>query len=175
MELEYWHQHFKKHNEALKAIIKGDPWVFLCGSVTIEYIAKSCYKKNCYTKFVKEYMSKVDERYINFKYKNGKTDLPDQMYYVLRNGLVHAFTMKPLNEKQQHKGRTNSIVLSHNHPHLTPDITGPTRDSCVFEASQFISDIGRAIDLVFEEAKTNKQLQIKMKNRFAKFPPVNAF
>ena len=69
-------------------------------------------------------MSKVDHRYVDFKFKNGKSDLPDQMYYVLRNGLVHTFTLKFNNNGN---GRTNSIV-SHVDLHLTYT-TDSARDS----------------------------------------------
>ncbi len=175
MEFSDWHAYFKNHNEALKSIVgKGDPWVFLCGSVTIEYLAKICFNKvEIYVKFIKQYMSKVDHRYVDFKFKNGKSDLPDQMYYVLRNGLVHTFTLKPLNNNGN--GRTNSIVLSHVDLHLTCDTTDSNRDSCVFNAKQFINDLGKAIDFVFEKVKSDLDLQKKMENHFSKYPPVTAF
>jgi hypothetical protein len=37
--------------------------------------------------FVRKFLP---EKYRTFPYKNGKTDLPEQMEYVLRNGLVHS-------------------------------------------------------------------------------------
>lgn len=75
----------------------GDVWVFLMCSVFIEYLVKlvsgkEATNKGDYKHFIGTYLSLIDPRYKNFKYSNGKTDLPDQMYHVLRCGIVHGFS-----------------------------------------------------------------------------------
>lgn len=75
----------------------GDVWVFLMCSVFIEYLVKlvsgkEATNKDDYKHFIGTYLSLIDPRYKNFKYSNGKTDLPDQMYHVLRCGIVHGFS-----------------------------------------------------------------------------------
>lgn len=49
------------------------------------------YRHN-YSGFVRKFLP---EKYRTFPYKNGKTDLPEQMEYVLRNGLVYNFSLVP--------------------------------------------------------------------------------
>src|SRR5689334_12604309 len=73
------------------------PWCFLCLSALIDYLSIAAYpnkkkQRDRYVAFIENFFP---AKYKNFKYKNGQTDLPDQMYYVLRNGLVHSFSLVP--------------------------------------------------------------------------------
>jgi hypothetical protein len=58
----------------------------------VEYISNISGYGGNYINFVSTYFP---EEYRDFSYKDGKKDLPDQMYSLLRNGLVHNFSFLP--------------------------------------------------------------------------------
>lgn len=165
------HQYLRKHCQALfKTAEQGDPWVFLCASVYIEYLAKMTINDNeSYVAFIKKFLSQIDTRYSYFKYKSEKNDLPEQMFYILRNGLVHSFTLKP---NKENDGRINSILLSHNDPHFQHR-TDKGLDGCVFNAYNFVSDLCKVTDLIFELSKTDKGLFETINAYWKKHPPLD--
>lgn len=170
IDLEYWRKYLIAHNNSLKRFAEfGDPWVFICASCLIEYLAKMTIgEKDSYAAFITEYLSKVDGRYSNFKYNTPGSKLPTEMFYVLRNGLVHSFTMKP---NQENKGRVNSILLSHKDVHFTHR-TDSGFDACIFNAHQFVGDIGKVIDFVFDMAGKDEVLRKRIELRITEYPPL---
>ena len=98
----------------------GTPWVFLCSSAVIEYFSRLAAGKNDgaegFKRFVKAYMPPA---YLTFKYRSGLADLPEQLYHVLRCGIVHSFSLIPDTKAKSSGGRNRSIVLSHHEPHLS--------------------------------------------------------
>jgi hypothetical protein len=165
MEKEY--EHIRNHCLALYKIEpNGDPWVFVCASVMIDFLRGMTGCKN-YSDFVNDWLSKINPLYRDFKYLNEHTKLAEQMYFILRNGLVHSFTLKP-NRKE---GKTNSILLSHNAPHLKA-YTLKGYDSCIFNARVFIEDIVMVVDLLFEQVKSDEKLRKSITDYFNTNPPI---
>jgi len=68
------------------------PFPFLCAASMIDNLVNITGYRNNYSGFVRKFFP---EEYKEFTYKNKKTDLPEQMEYVLRNGLVHNFSLVP--------------------------------------------------------------------------------
>src|SRR5262249_5273065 len=98
----------------------GTPWVFLCGSAFIEYLSKLADGKDGgaagFKRLINTYML---AGYRTFKYKSGVAGLPEQLYHVLRCGIVHSFSLIPNRHTKRKGGRDRSVVLSHDEPHLT--------------------------------------------------------
>lgn len=142
---------------------KKDPWVFLCSSAFLEYTMKIVEGKDRGVSGYKDLITKYNyfpDKYKTFVYRCGKQDLPEQMYSILRCGLVHSFSLKPI--KPGPHGRLNSISLCHkceadtkNLHHLQNyyGINGDV-DSALFVAEDFVCDIRNAINSIFVCAKT---------------------
>ena len=102
----------------------SDVWIFVGATTMIEYLAalkkgESAGPKD-FIEFVRGYMPE----YVQFKYKRKhrlsktgvgekpriltKADLPEQMYYILRCGLVHGFSLVP-GPKEQKKRRSTAF------------------------------------------------------------------
>lgn len=164
MEQEY--KYLKDHCLALfKIATHGDPWVFVCASAMIEYLQKMT-GEGKYADFILNYLSKIDSRYKDFKYANGDQNLPEQMYFVLRNGLVHSFTLKP---NKINSGKMNSILLSHDAPHFSIR-TDNGLDACILNGYTLVDDLCKVIDLIYEMAKTNVVLRASI-NDYWKLNP----
>jgi hypothetical protein len=73
----------------------GSPWVFLCGSAVIEYLSKLAYGAGGRANFIKFIKAYMPIPYHEFRYASKSSDLPEQMYYVLRCGIVHSFSLIP--------------------------------------------------------------------------------
>src|SRR5213594_1781122 len=111
--------YFRNRVDELRSLAqRGDPWVFLCASSFLEYLAKIELGKTTsatdYKDFLKNYLFKVCPAYAGFQYHSGSQDLADQMYHVLRCGIVHSFSLfaDPA-AKRKHGGRDRSILLAH--------------------------------------------------------------
>lgn len=168
--MEDEHKYLKRHCEALETTAnQSDPWVFLCASAYIEFLSKMVMTGNDkYSDFVKSYLTRINPLYTNFTYRNGKQDLPSQMWFVLRNGLIHSFTLKP---NKENAGRENSILLTHNTTHLT---LHDKIDGCQLNAYQFIKDLIAVTDLIFEDAKKDNELESRIKKYWIINPPLGA-
>ena len=147
------------------------PWIFLCGSSFIEYLGKLT--GNDFISFIKKYLSEVNKLYKEFKYLNGRQDLPKQMYYILRNGIIHRFSLFPI---KSNTGRRRSIVLAHKSSgkkHLHNYHSNKIDDACIFIAEEFINDIKKAIQLIFSNAQTNKNLMKQIIKHYTIYPPIS--
>ena len=89
------------------------------------------------------------------------------MCYVLRNGLVHSFTLKP----NRPEGRTNSILLSHNAPHFFHRIESGF-DTCIFNAFTLTDDLCKCIDMIYELTKKDNNLQKTINAFWNDYPPI---
>ena len=74
------------------ARMEHTPFPFLCAATMVEFISNLSGHGNSYDSFVCTYLP---EQYRNFEYRAGEKDLPKQMSYLLRNGLVHNFSLVP--------------------------------------------------------------------------------
>ncbi len=144
----------------------GDPWVFVCASIMIEYLQKMV-GSSLYSDFVNKWLSRINPIYRDFKYINAETKLAEQMFFVLRNGLVHSFTLKP----NRAEGKINSILLSHKDPHLIA-FNQNGFDSCILNAKEFLDDLVKVIDLIFSQAETDDKLKESINSFFKENPPI---
>jgi hypothetical protein len=156
-DLTYARQYFLDRAQELIAVA-GTPWAFAGAACLIEYMAKM--KKGGATDqfdfidFIRDEMPD----YGNFAYSNpnrrkqrGNTfdsttqDLPEQMYYILRCGLLHRFSVVPSITERNNGGRDRSIVMIHrsnaSQTHLSKYVNPLVSDAAYFVAEDFIEDI----------------------------------
>lgn len=166
-------------DEILSLSERGDVWPFLCNASMIDYLTNMVTggksKRESYIKFVEDYFSEINKKYKDFEYRNGKKDLPGQMYCLLRCGLIHRFSLIPGEEEKKHHARVRSIILTHEVQGSFLHLTRCTRDgldSVIFTAEQFSRDVKDVVRHVFIEAKTNQNLSNTIKDYIAEYPPV---
>lgn len=179
---------------------KRPAWMFLCCSAFIEYLAKmstdpsSAEKRDWipYMLFIEKYMP---ERYKKFKYlvasssvnsaagtETTKSDLPLQMYCILRCGLVHSFSLVPHSKygtsTAGSKARKRSIVLTHRGvkkrvKHLD-NYKGKdgNQDAALFVLQDFIKDIRKALKALFKDAETDSALGEHILKNLSDCPPL---
>ena len=158
-----------------------NPWGFLCLSALIDYLSRLANGANCgrkgYIQFIKDYFP---DKYKNFQYKNGSKDLPEQMYYVLRNGLVHSFSLIPENQTGTPIGRERSIVLIHargakqdqlSHLGNYPGQHGQL-DAALFVAEDFLNDTRIAAYELLQKARSNSSLESEILSWYTRYPPI---
>lgn len=173
------HKYFKARVKEIKCISKKvNPWGFVCCSAFIEYLVKATNGgesgREKYKDFIIKYLSQIDDRYTNFKYHDGKQDLPVQMYHILRCGIIHSFSFVPDNLALGNGGRIRSILLSHKDVHLTP-YTEKEYDSVIFNAMSFANDIEKLVDLIFNDiAEKDDTVKKNILQWYEKYPPICA-
>ena len=167
---------------------RGDPWIFLCTSSFIEYLARMTYGKETlatdYKNFLTNYFFIGCPEYGHFRYASGTQDLADQMYHVLRCGIAHSFSLIADAKAKIRSGRDRSILLDHRRSgkrHLRNYVNNHTRpkiDAAVFVAEDFVEDIDKVMQYIFSEARkrrpSGKQLNNNMKLWITKYPPIGA-
>ncbi len=130
-------EYFIAEANALRAV-HGTPWIFVGVAVMIDYLAtlekgsradRSDYISVIRRKFPPEYREfkyavahrkagtgqaiKVRGRVVGHKKKSmTRMDLPEQMYFIFRCGLVHAFSLVPSATERGNGGRTRSVTLN---------------------------------------------------------------
>lgn len=155
--------------------MRGTVWIFIGISTLIEYAARlekggslgNKKKKGLpalpdamqeYASFIRR---RFPARYKHFKYAEAPqpSDLPEQMYYVMRCGLVHAFSLKPAPRERANGARDRSIVINsridakqHGMKHLdkfskVPEIP----DAAYFVDEDLLDDLLKAIDKLFND------------------------
>lgn len=157
MTLQDAKTYFTGHIAALKKMCSdGTPWVFLCASVVIEYLSKLAAGKDeggaGFKKFIRQFFP---DEYRNFRYQSGDIDLPEQMYHVLRCGIVHSFSMIPDTRGRDRGARDRSVVMSHDEVHLSPHSSAVVSDACCLRAETFVADIEKATKRLFTEAEAD--------------------
>jgi hypothetical protein len=171
-EAKEYFQH--RVNELKSMSSEGTPWVFLCGSALIDYLSKLAYGKDRkaagYKDFVKKYMPPT---YRKFAYASGHKDLPEQMYHVLRCGIVHMYSLVPDKQATSKGGRSRSIVLTHEPTYHQLDHYPGGIDACVFRAEEFISDIEYALIRLFARANKYKAPRARIEKWLKAHPPIS--
>ena len=160
----------------------ANPWGFLCLSALIDYLSRLATNpgkpgRKHYIDFIARYFP---NEYRDFRYKNGETDLPKQMYYILRNGLVHSFSLIPDERATRSGGRPRSIVLMHSEEatrkglHHLQNCSGPQGilDAALFIAEDLLSDARIAADNLLTEATPGSVIENNVLSWFAKYPPI---
>jgi len=157
-----------------KICCDGSPWVFLCGTAIIEYLSKLAFgsggRKN-FINFIKEYMP---PSYSQFQYISGQQDLPEQMYHVLRCGIVHSFSLVPDKKGKENGGRNRSIALSHDtrDGHIQKVSTKRAPDACCLNAYEFVADLASAMRKLFKSAKVDAKVKNEITNWLKQCPPI---
>jgi hypothetical protein len=180
--------YFKNRVGELRSLAqRGDPWVFLCISSFLEYLAKLELGKETsstdYKNFLRNTFFKVCPPYAAFRYRSSSRDLAEQMYHVLRCGIIHSFSLfADPSAKAKHGGRDRSILLAHRSSgqrHLSNYVnqrTTPKVDAAVFVAEDFVDDVGKVTDFLFAEARKRSNAGARLRNNIQKwvktYPPV---
>ena len=175
MDLDEARQYFRDRALEIRAeCCHESPWVFLNAAAFIEYLAKAVTGGN-YGCFVREWLGRVRSGYIGFRYlEDDKDDLPEQMWHILRNGLVHSFSFVP--EKPERGGRSQSIELLHRSAgvgHLSPYRDGG-RDAAVLVAEDLADDLIKLVELLFDEAQQDATLRERILRRLKDHPPLSS-
>jgi len=168
---------------SLSTIVEDkSPWIFLCLSTIVDYLSLATYTKTDkqyvrYPKFIEHYFPTT---YKEFEYQSGKRDLPQQMYYILRCGLVHSFSLVPdYPATEKRVGRKRSTVLNHRsnaegQRHLSrcslPEAEAP--DAARFVAEDFLHDTKEATTMLLGAAKNNRDLEKNILKQFTMHPPI---
>jgi hypothetical protein len=172
--------------KALKNVCsRKGPLGFLCLAALIDYLSKLTYgrpeglpESDRYMNFIKEFFP---ARYKNFQYKSGQRDLPRQMYYVLRNGIVHSFTLVPNEKGKDRGGRIDSIVLCHRreakrdgyfHLRNYKDQQGRFDDAPLIVMEEFLEDTKTAAYRLIKKANKKASLRKNILDWYTKNPPI---
>ncbi len=164
-------------DELISLSERGDAWVFVCCSAMLDYLTQMTTNtsgRTAYINFVNEFLSQINSNYKEFRFQSGETDLPTQMYVILRCGIVHKFSFIPDNQQISNHGRERPILLGHE---KKSDIhfgsyTKNGMDSVIFTAEQFSKDIKDAVNLIFTMTQTNETLKNNIINHVTNYPPI---
>jgi len=165
-------------NELPKICKNGSPWIFLCASAYLNFLSNLVNGSETtgyqYVQFIKTYLPK----YNTFVYPQGQQDLPEQMYYVLRCGITHAYSLFPDGRGLKRGGRKRSITLCHKEavrkeaqPHLMAVNVAGTQ-AALFVAEDFLNDLQMLTRRVFQKAAKNNSLRKKILNWVKAHPPI---
>ncbi len=168
----------------------GSPWVFLCASAFLEVLAKmieggseASKTGDCYKDFIRECMP---NQYGTFDFspssisKEESASLPDLMWHVLRNGIVHSFSLFP-DEYGIRKGikLERTIALCHRKEaeenglrHLSLYFGTGTSGAVLFVAEDFVADITSVVGEIFRRAKDDPALKKNIENWLRDHPPI---
>jgi hypothetical protein len=174
--------------ELRKLVTLGDPWVFVCASSFIEYLAKMSNGAPTgareYKDFLRNHYFRTCPEYASFRYSCGKQDLAEQMYHVLRCGIVHSFSLFADSHARKYDGRDRSILLAHRHSaagrkHLdnwVDNRRNPKLDAALFVAEDFVEDIAKVSQSLFTESKrrsiAGRQLRNNIRTWISTYPPI---
>lgn len=148
----------------------GSVWDFLILGCLLEWTSKLNNETGKGTlKSFRYLFEKRMPKYCDIKYMSpGKyQDLPEQLYLVLRCGLVHGLSLKPdmsesnLKRYKSHI-RENTILLWHRGNHLKinrKNINGIEYDRVNIDYESLLEDTQNSLNEIFEESKTNTQLR----------------
>jgi hypothetical protein len=151
-------------------------FVFLEAAALLGYLAKAagCEGSKGYGRFVREQLQQVRPEYATFQYADGNEDLPEQMYYVLRCGLVHSFSLVPDKEARSHGGRVRSIVLCHRNAGLNHLSRHVEVDAAIFVAEDFAEDLHALVGRLFDNARQNGALANHIVRHLDDHPPISS-
>lgn len=178
-------QYFQKQiSAAKKYCIDGTPLPFVLAACFIDYFSKMVEgedkKRTGYKNFVKTYMKIVREEYFTFKYADEVQDLPDQMYHVLRCGVVHSFSLIPDQTVRNQPGRDHSIALCHKVEadqkglkHLSHYVGPRNLDAALFVIEDFLSDLLKVNEVIYKMAVSDSTLRGNIEGWLIKSPLIS--
>ena len=199
-------KYFIAEAKSLQAM-KGTPWIFIGIATMIDYLARlekgKAAKREDYISLIK---NRFPDAYKQFKYKTAhrkagtgqpirdkethrvtehqrkittKKDLPEQMYFIFRCGLVHAFSLVPSSTERANGGRRRSITLhsradakrdgkKHLDNYNKPD---DIKDAAYFVDEDLLDDLISAIRKVFATKTKHDNIRKVLKKQ----PPIWPF
>jgi hypothetical protein len=173
MTLDQAKSHFSDMLQKLRNM-EPSPWPFLCSAAMLEYLAKMAIGdgRQCYIEFVRRYLG---SKYSDYTFADGRKDLPEQLYHILRCGIVHSFSLTP-DLNQYHNGRNESIVIAHKGRHLTkyPTTDAHHKDAVWLVFLDFADDIQSAIAGIFSKAASDLNLKNRIEQHLTRKPPIAA-
>lgn len=175
------HDYYRARIKEVKGYAKsGDTWVFLMAASFIDYLVRMVYNVEPtthreYKQFIKDYLSLINPQYKDFVYESTDKDLPEQMYHVLRCGIVHGYSLVPDSQGMNYGGRKRSILLGHKihgDIHFTKIVT-TEYDSVLFTAEDFTEDLEKLLNKIFIDiAPLDSTLTQNILNWIKKYPPI---
>ena len=178
-ELGDLEQYFNMQFDQLDHICQSpSPWIFLCLAAFTDYLSNvpdtRPKGKHRYSDFI---TNRYPAKYKDFKYRSGKQDLPNQMYLILRNGLVHRFSLTPDAKGLRHDARFRSLYLAHRASGLKHlgHHAEPKRgiDAAILIAEDFLQDTKVVVTKMIRRAKRDRVLRQQIVNFIKGNPPVS--
>lgn len=181
-------KYFKARAREVQRILKdGTPWGFLCVAAFLDCLSKLVAgnddrKREGYKDFIKKYLKTINPKYASFRYLSGKTDLDEQLYHVLRCGIIHSFSMTPDKQSLNNGGRPYSIVLCHQTEaktkrlfHLSNYSKGTVKDACILIAEDFGKDLEEVVGFIFspKARRIDTNITKNMKQWIKQQPPIS--
>jgi|JYMV01.1.fsa_nt_gi hypothetical protein len=164
--------------------LRGTVWCFIGASTMIEYLASlskgAAAGRTSYIEFIKEFMR---DAYKKFSYRSRhrvhrgpkkftKEDLPEQMYFILRCGLVHGFSLVPTSKEKENGGRERSLTINSradavrdNKAHLDNFSSVYAPDSVYFVDEDLLDDLIAATNKLFADPAKQKNISKMLQNR----------
>lgn len=139
----------------------GDLWAFVMSASFIDYLVKLVNNKESsaqlYKEFVRIYLSEINPLYRDFVFNSGHQDLPEQMYHVLRCGMIHSYSLVPDSKSLTKGGRVRSILLVHRKNGYThfDKYSDNNLDSVLFTVEDFAEDLEKVLDKIFLDLAPN--------------------
>ncbi|MCG0997583.1 hypothetical protein [Acetobacter persici] len=163
--------------------LNGSIWDFVLMGCLVEIVAKlNCTNKSLYTfdKISKLFNDRLPKyRIPSYKTHDNINDVPEQIYMVMRCGLIHSLSLVPdekYKEKKKYEKhwRKGSLLLSHKGNHLqmmtwSPD--GEPFEACQLDYSSMLDDMQTALDAIFRDAKQDTALSVHIET-FVKANPI---
>lgn len=175
-ELNDLKRYFKTQFDQLEHICQSpSPWIFICLSVFIDFLSKlSELSGNDKDKYINLIATRYPPKYRNFKYFIGSQDLPQQIYIILRSGLVHAFSLTP---NRVGVGRQRSVRLFHRQDTSLRNIVHfPDKshevDAAVLVAEDFLKDTQTVASRIVWRARRDTILKQHIINFLKANPPI---
>lgn len=149
--------------------LNGSIWDFVLMGCLVDVISRINY--NNIKSSIKRTSKLFDDRLPKYRevyYNKPKiiNDVPEQIYMVMRCGLVHSLSLVPNKDYMTSKSyenhwRKGSLLLTHRGNHLqmrTRIHNGEPIDACQLDYSTMLDDMQSALDAIFQDAKQDTTL-----------------
>lgn len=139
------------------------PFFFHCAAGFVDFLAKLHNGKDLKRKGYIDLISKrFPPAYATFKFRSGAADLGAQLYYVLRCGILHSFSLVPDEQSRASGGRERSVAIFHQADagakgiaHLSQYSDAFCTDAVALVAEDFLRDIRLTVERILQEDHLN--------------------
>lgn len=177
-ELDDLENYLQMQFDQLDHICKSpSPWIFVCLSAFIDFLSQmeDPHQSNIRQRYINFISKWYPAKYRNFTYRNGNTDLAEQMYVILRSGLVHSFSLTPDPNRPGTSGRWRSLYLAHQASglkHLGRADKSLGIDAAILIAEEFLQDTKNVAKRLIRKARRNRSLRQNIIYFLTNQPPV---